>query len=324
MNPLTQAVLSQATKLLTRTTAAAPQALDSASELARNLTGRITQPAAETVKAAVGRFADQPIATGPLGRIDDAVWRFVVSHRPAGSPGPTSEGLSPAHAGSPAPWQATTFADGFFYTIHWVAQPSIVVTAGSLFALTQGILGLDPVRRRILATGTKPAWFWDVTMAQAMTSIGVVVTAQACSTGFKKLFGRQRPPEMFRLAIESARSFPSGHMIAAVAGCGALLALRYAGKRAAHASAMATTAPGVHEQNPASAADSRQDVASRTTQEQVPPALIAGCVAWCLIVGYDRLYMGVHWLSDLLGGAAIGGFWSFVAWKAQAQLRQHR
>lgn len=277
---------------------------DAATAVARNLQSRLPQDAKETIVQAVEKLASHPIASGPLGRIDDAVWRFVVTHRPQGSLGPAADGASPVAAGTPAPWNTPTAVDAFFSTIHWVAQPGAVVTAGSVWALSQGILGAQSVRHKLGLNASRPAkasrlgkpsrptrasrpwWDWDVRPTQAAAHIGFVVAAQACSTITKKLIGRERPPEMFRLAVEHARSFPSGHMIAAVAVCGTMVALRYAGR-----------------------------------DETVPRPLFIILPAWCVLVGYDRLYMGVHWFSDLLGGAMIGGAWSFIAWKVQARLR---
>jgi len=35
----------------------------------------------------------------------------------------------------------------------------------------------------------------------------------------------------------------------------------------------------------------------------------------CLLIGFTRLYLGVHWLSDVVAGLAIGMIWFFIVEK---------
>lgn len=42
-------------------------------------------------------------------------------------------------------------------------------------------------------------------------------------------------------------------------------------------------------------------------------ALVAGTAAFIALVCFSRLYLGVHYLSDVLGGVAAGGFWLAVS-----------
>ena len=90
----------------------------------------------------------------------------------------------------------------------------------------------------------------------------------------KPLVGRARPPARFDLGYRfSGYAFPSGHATESLAVWG-MLALLTAG------------------------------VIPR--RRYVPFTLAAVIVA---LVGASRIYLGAHWLSDVLGGYALGGLW---------------
>ena len=94
----------------------------------------------------------------------------------------------------------------------------------------------------------------------------------------KHLMLRPRPPEELRLAVETSSSFPSGHSITAVALYGFLLwmVLRYVAKGG-----------------------------WRTFL-----VVLTGLVI--VLLGLTRIYLGVHWTSDVLAGAALGTVWLVV------------
>jgi membrane protein DedA with SNARE-associated domain/membrane-associated phospholipid phosphatase len=106
----------------------------------------------------------------------------------------------------------------------------------------------------------------------------------------KLLIGRARPEVGGVLVLVDSFSFPSAHSAQAVATYGALAYL--AGRAAPRWG---------------------QRVAAWTTA-----ALIA------LLVGFSRLYLGVHWLTDVLGGYALGAGWLAVVITAAATYQRLR
>lgn len=107
-----------------------------------------------------------------------------------------------------------------------------------------------------------------------------VAGAYLTTSILKAVIARPRPPVAQRLVTEHEWSFPSGHATQSVALYGALLVLVVAGS-------------------------------GRGTRT----------VGWCagaliaLVVGWTRIYLGVHWFSDVLGGWMIGASWlATLAW----------
>jgi undecaprenyl-diphosphatase len=101
----------------------------------------------------------------------------------------------------------------------------------------------------------------------------------------KWLVGRPRPN--FRPVIEATGwAFPSGHATAAAALCGALAYLL---------------------------------TRNRPWRDSVWIWTAALFVS--LMVGLSRVYLGVHWPTDVLGGLLLGGFWTAVTATATSLLR---
>ncbi|MBA3430725.1 MAG: phosphatase PAP2 family protein, partial [Actinobacteria bacterium] len=46
--------------------------------------------------------------------------------------------------------------------------------------------------------------------------------------------------------------------------------------------------------------------------------------ALAFIVGLTRVYLGVHWPTDVIGGLALGAFWTFVTGTATTLLADRR
>jgi len=102
------------------------------------------------------------------------------------------------------------------------------------------------------------------------------------SQGLKQVFGRERPEMAYR-AVEAANaSFPSGHaMLSAVVFLTlGVLAARFAERR------------------------------------RVKVLAVSAAVLVSLLVGASRVYLGVHWASDVLAGWCVGGAWAMACWLA--------
>ena len=106
-----------------------------------------------------------------------------------------------------------------------------------------------------------------------------VLAATAASTLLKLAFGRERPDIVEHAALTFTASFPSGHaFLAAVVLLGIASFVGIASRRA--------------------------DIAR-----------LCLWVAWALMIaiGLSRIYLGVHWPSDVLGGWCLGIAWSSLA-----------
>jgi len=119
---------------------------------------------------------------------------------------------------------------------------------------------------------------WTEALVVLVGAGGGVVISQ----GLKQLFGRERPDLVYR-AVEAANpSFPSGHaMLSAVVflTLGALAA-RFA------------------------------------TLRRVKALALGAAVLLSLMVGASRIYLGVHWTSDVLAGWSVGAAWAMACWLA--------
>lgn len=119
-----------------------------------------------------------------------------------------------------------------------------------------------------------------------VSAIGGAILSQV----MKEVFGRTRPDVVPHLMSESSLSFPSGHaMMSAVLylTLGALLARAQHGRR-----------------------------------QQIYMFGVALFVA--LMVGLSRVYLGVHWPSDVLAGWSVGAAWAMGCVLAAIWLERRR
>lgn len=118
-------------------------------------------------------------------------------------------------------------------------------------------------------------WRRDEPVAVAV--LALTLARPVASRIVKELVDRDRPP-VGALVGAAGRAFPSGHTLAATVLFGSLVLV-----------AAGLGAPRV-------------------------PWIAAACALVVAAVGFSRVYLGVHWLSDVLGGALLGAVLLCCAW----------
>ena len=124
----------------------------------------------------------------------------------------------------------------------------------------------------------------------ALFVCGSLVSGFIASTILKDLFVRPRPDLVPRAAYASGASFPSGHsMMSAITylTLGALLA--------------------------------RSQERKRLKAYFFLVAVLLTCM-----VGVSRVYLGVHWPTDVLAGWVAGAVWALLCWLAARWLQSRR
>lgn len=108
----------------------------------------------------------------------------------------------------------------------------------------------------------------------AVVAVAAIVSGLLVNA-LKNFYARPRPPELTRLGPETNYSLPSGHALGSIVVLGIISAVLVllAQSRAVRAAVVSTAAVAV------------------------------------VAIGLSRLYLGVHWLTDVLDGWLVGGTW---------------
>ncbi|GAA1391228.1 hypothetical protein GCM10009613_33270 [Pseudonocardia kongjuensis] len=118
---------------------------------------------------------------------------------------------------------------------------------------------------------------WRGFRAEGLCVALVPLLTSVVFTALKRVLDRPRPPEELQVMAVANESLPSGHAAMAAAAWTVLVLVLW----------------------PRCAARGR--------------ALLAGfAVLWVVAVGITRIYLGVHWLSDVLAGWALGAGLAFA------------
>ncbi|MCX4572384.1 phosphatase PAP2 family protein [Streptomyces sp. NBC_01571] len=164
----------------------------------------------------------------------------------------------------------TLFGDDALGT--WSAGHRPAVALALARAVTYTGTGLVPYALVVLA-GAVAGRTARERILRALACLGCLATAQTVRYAVMTLVARPRPAAAGWATHASGWSFPSGHTTtSAVSGGLLVLALL-----------------------------------ARAPRSGRPLALVVGC--WSVLVGLSRVYLGVHWFSDVLGGWLFALCW---------------
>jgi undecaprenyl-diphosphatase len=131
----------------------------------------------------------------------------------------------------------------------------------------------SPMSVELLAAVAAAVLWWRFRSPVPSAIVVVTVAVAAASAALlKDVVGAHRPPRTLQLGLETSPSFPSGHATCTLALLGILAVVLGRG---------------------------RSPLSRR--------ALTACVVVLTAAVALSRLYLGVHWLLDVVGGALLGG-----------------
>jgi undecaprenyl-diphosphatase len=126
--------------------------------------------------------------------------------------------------------------------------------------------------------------------AAAWLMIGAVFGGIALNNLLKLEFSRPRPDAMYQAVRIFSSSFPSGHA--------ELSAITYL------------------------------TIAALLAQSQSSFKVALYCIGWAvlltILIGISRIYLGVHYPTDVLGGWCIGAAWALGCWLLMTELAHHR
>ncbi|MFG1790377.1 phosphatase PAP2 family protein [Nocardia sp. NPDC049149] len=108
--------------------------------------------------------------------------------------------------------------------------------------------------------------------------------------GGKHLIDRPRPPAINHVIVKTNPAYPSGHSLGSIVVVGILALL----------------------------------LIPRLRRPVVRRLAAIGAAMFVVAVGLSRIYLGVHWPTDVLGGWAIGALWVLLCYGAYRYLDQRQ
>lgn len=131
-----------------------------------------------------------------------------------------------------------------------------------------------------------------IARGEAVFFFGVVQAGRIVNGAVKLAFQRDRPPLARRLAEESSFSFPSGHAAFSALFFGMLAFLLARGLR------------------------------GKLAWLRIPA--VGACLVLSILLGASRIWLAVHYTTDVLGGLVLGYAWLIAAWMIRDHLGRKR
>lgn len=122
---------------------------------------------------------------------------------------------------------------------------------------------------------------------EALVFAATVILAQVSSEVLKAIYDRDRPSLVTHGSHAYSQSFPSGHSVMAAATFFTLATV----------------------------------LASLESKKRTKALIYGLAITFVVSVGISRVYLGVHWPTDVLGGWALGASWALAAWLVLGILR---
>ena len=185
--------------------------------------------------------------------------------------------------------EAIAFDETLLLALRTAADPAVPRGPVWLQEAVRDITALGGYTILTLVTVATAACLWMAGQARAALFTLVAATgALLWIVLFKLGFDRPRPDLVPHIMAAESPSFPSGHSAAAAAiylTLGVLLA-RF------------------------------------QTRRRLRLFFVGLAVAITVLVGFSRVYLGVHWPSDVVAGWTLGGGWAIGCWLAATWLRR--
>ncbi len=168
--------------------------------------------------------------------------------------------------------------------MHGQASASLTVI---MFALTF----IGSIQVLVPAVALIALWLWHKQRTgEALLTIFAVGGSALMNVGLKLYFHRQRPEVSWALAHESSFSFPSGHSVAAICLYGILAYV----------------------------------VIARVKSLSARAAILGTAVLLVLGIGLSRIYLGVHYPSDVAAGYLVGSIWLLTIISSDLKYSRHQ